>query len=75
MRGGEVSGSAGKKNGDDCGKRNDDGEESLEVLYGFGPRRGEGRRVLSFVGNEGERLGRVNSAANVTVAINAATTR
>ncbi|KAL9403275.1 hypothetical protein Peur_000247 [Populus x canadensis] len=48
----------GKENGDGCGRRNDDGKEGLEVLYGFGPRRGEGRRLLSFVGNECEQLGK-----------------
>ncbi|KAL9366259.1 hypothetical protein Peur_037458 [Populus x canadensis] len=51
-------GAEGKENGDGCGRRNGDGEESLEVLYGFGPKRGEGRRLLSFVGNKGEQLGK-----------------
>jgi len=51
-------GAEGKENGDGCGKRNGDGEESLEVLYGFGPKRGEGRRLLSSVGKESERLGK-----------------
>ena len=55
---GVCFGAEGKENGDGCGRRNGDGEEGLEVLYGFDPRRGEGRRLLSFMGNEGERLGK-----------------
>ena len=59
----------GEESGNDCGERNNYGEESRKVLSDFGPKKGDKWRLLSSVGKEDEWLERWRARGTIWSAI------